>query len=299
MLRFKKLELEDRDKILPFINKHNFKTYEYSFLTLYLWRKYCNIEYCIFKDTLIIKKSETGKGFYFMQPVGYKKENLYSILVELKEIQRNTDNIPYLFREIEEDFLADLREVYDNEIKAIEDIDNFDYIYDEIALSTLPGKKYHAKKNHYNHFINTYKYEVRDINQEEVIKDCIDFDYRWNEDRDSLTEELTHEYEGIKDVLLNIDSFNICGMAVYVDEKIAGFTIGEKLNNDMAIIHIEKGSRDYRGIYAFINKVFAEKYLSDIKYINREEDLGVEGLRSAKTSYHPIKLEKKYIVNLP
>ena len=79
---------------------------------------------------------------------------------------------------------------------------------------------------------------------------------------------------------------------------MVGFTIGEKANSEMAIIHIEKGDPDFKGAYTFINKVFAEKYLSDVKYINREEDLGIEGLRKAKTSYHPVKLERKYIVDI-
>lgn len=299
MLRFKKLQLEDRDIMLPYLKNYRFKTYEYSFLTLYLWRRYCNAEYTIFMDTLIIKKTRGAVGSYFMQPIGYKKENLQCILSELKGVQQAAENMPYLFREVEEDFLNDLKELYNEDLKFIEDKNNFDYIYDEVALSTLSGKKYHSKKNHYNYFINNYKYEIKDIREDGVINDCINFDLYWNEERDSLANELLYEYMGIKDVLLNIDSFNLCGMAVYVDGKIAGFTIGEKVNKDMAIIHIEKGNRDYQGIYTFINKVFAQKYLSDVKYINREEDLGIEGLRNAKASYHPIKLEKKYIVNIP
>lgn len=87
-------------------------------------------------------------------------------------------------------------------------------------------------------------------------------------------------------------------MAVYVNDKISAFTIGEKVNNDMAIIHIEKADSDIRGLYAYINKTFVEQYLNDITYINREQDLGIEGLRKAKLSYNPVKIEMKYSVKI-
>ena len=80
-----------------------------------------------------------------------------------------------------------------------------------------------------------------------------------------------------------------------MDEKIVAFSLGEKLNDDLAVIHIEKADVHYSGVYSFINKTFVDRNFSDVKIINREQDLGIEGLRKSKLSYHPFKLEKKYI----
>ncbi|MTK14197.1 MAG: DUF2156 domain-containing protein, partial [Clostridiaceae bacterium] len=94
----------------------------------------------------------------------------------------------------------------------------------------------------------------------------------------------------------NNSILNFEGMVVFIDNKVSAFTIGEKVNKDMAIIHIEKADSDIRGLYNFINKTFVDAYFSDVPFINREQDLGIEGLRSAKESYIPIKLAKKFIV---
>jgi hypothetical protein len=84
-----------------------------------------------------------------------------------------------------------------------------------------------------------------------------------------------------------------------VESKIVAFTIGERMNDNTGIIHIEKASSSTRGSYAFVNKTFVENYLSDVKYINREQDLGIPGLRKAKKSYHPVKMGEKYCVDIP
>ncbi len=87
-------------------------------------------------------------------------------------------------------------------------------------------------------------------------------------------------------------------MVVYVNDKLSAFTIGERVNDDMAIVHIEKADSSINGLYAFINKTFVEECFSDVPFINREQDLGIEGLRKAKLTYQPIKLEPKYTVNI-
>ena len=96
----------------------------------------------------------------------------------------------------------------------------------------------------------------------------------------------------------NLSNLNLEGMAVKVNNEIAAFTLGEKLNENMSVIHIEKGNNDYKGVYAFINRMFLNNYFKDVATVNRQEDLGVKGLKKAKQSYNPIRLEKKYNVNI-
>ncbi|TDT51047.1 DUF2156 domain-containing protein [Fonticella tunisiensis] len=295
---FKPIEIEDRDIFLKYLGDYNFNTYEYSFLTLYLWRKLCRVEYSIIDGALIVKKTEKSKGTYFMQPIGCPDNRLKDLVVKLNSIKEKSPDMKCLFRDVEKPFLEKLINIFGERIRSFEDIDNFDYIYESKKLISLSGRKLHGKKNHYNQFINSYDAECKDLKDKEVRKDCMDFLMRWYEKKENKDEQLKFELDGTRDILIDFDKLNALGMAVYINGNIEAFTIGEKVNKDMGIIHIEKGNHEFRGIYAYINKTFAEKYLSDVKFINREEDLGIEGLRRAKSSYHPVKLEKKYIVEL-
>ncbi|QAA31852.1 DUF2156 domain-containing protein [Clostridium manihotivorum] len=298
MIQFKTLELSDKDIFEKYIKDYKFSTYEYSFLTLYLWKNLFKVEFGFFDEVLIIKKTESHTGTYFMEPIGYKEDNLKTVIDELVKIKQEDSNIKTLFRDIEESFLIKLKELYGEQITIEEDEDNYDYIYESEKLISLSGKKLHSKKNKYNQFIKTYDYEVKDIRDKSVIDDCIEFEAKWNLDKDNLDDQLMIEEQGIRSVLENLQALNAIGMAVYVQGEIAGFTIGEIVNKDMAIVHIEKGDVNYQGIYAFINKTFVEQYLSEINYVNREEDRGVAGLRKAKLAYQPVRLERKYIVNI-
>lgn len=295
MLQFKALTLEDKKLFDSYIKPHKFLTCEYSFTTLYIWRKALDITYCIYKDALIIKKNSVDTGYFFMQPLGYKDENLHEILEVLIEY-KIANNMEYLFRNIEEPFLEKLRKIYKEKfIYGIED-NNFDYIYESEKLRTLPGRKLSRKRNHYSKFVNSYNYRVEDVTKENTLE-CIETSKEWCV-ANGCTGFLSYELESIMDMLNNRESLDFFGMVVYVDNKICAFTIGEKANEDMAIIHIEKAFSSINGLYTFINKTFAETYFKDVKFINREDDMGLEGLRKAKESYYPYKLEYKHTVQL-
>lgn len=297
MLEFRDLELSDRDLFRKYLGDYPFNTYEYSFTTLYLWRRFSRIEHAIYKGALILKKTLKKCGSCFMQPVGYADENLRDIVDTLYEIKQG-DGVDCLLRDVEEGFLEKLKRIYGARLLWSEDERNFDYIYDARELATLSGRKWHDKRNHYNQFVKSYNYSLKDIAEPGVLDDCIEFARAWQANRGECSEQLVAELAGTADVLKNAEYLGLAGMALYVGDEIAGFTIGEQVNPRMAIIHIEKADPRFKGVYAFINKTFVERYFSSVTYINREEDLGIEGLRRAKASYNPIKLEKKYVVNL-
>ncbi|MFT5871870.1 MAG: hypothetical protein ACI8WT_000794 [Clostridium sp.] len=295
MMIFKRLTIEDKDVFEKFIYPYKFLSCEYSFTTLYIWREACDICFTTYKGALIIKKKDFEGKYYFMQPLGYSKENLKEIIDALMDY-KTENNMEYLFKDLDEGFMEEISDIYDD-VKGIcirEDRDNFDYLYEAEKLIKLSGKKLHGKKNHYNSFIKNYNYEVKDIKEVEVIRDVIAAAEKWYEgNKDDYM--LYYELQGIKDVLENMQIVNTKGIAVYVDRKIVAFSLGEKLNDNLAVIHIEKGDMDYKGVYSFINKTFVDRCFSDVKIINREQDLGIAGLRKSKLSYHPFKLEKKYI----
>ncbi|MGY0374753.1 DUF2156 domain-containing protein [Clostridium sp. JNZ J1-5] len=294
---FKKLTLEDKELFKKYINPYKFLSCEYSFTTLYIWKDACEIQYAIYKDALIIKKKDFEGNYHFMQPLGYREEDLQDILEYLAQYKKE-NNMDYVFKDLEEDFIEKVKALCAEEqyMYIEEDRDNFDYLYEAEKLIKLSGKKLHGKKNHYNFFVKEYNYEVKEI-EEEVIDDVIEAAEKWYVENNNDDKMLYYEMKSIEDLANNMSLFNLKGIAVYVDGKVAAFSLGEKLNDKLAVIHIEKGDMNYRGIYSFINKTFIDMCFSDVKIINREQDLGIEGLRKAKLSYHPIKLEKKFIVS--
>lgn len=246
-----------------------------------------------------------------MQPLGYKKEKLNGIIKKLIEIRKEYP-AKYLFGDVNEEFINDIREYTDYNISSIKDIDDSEYIYSTKELIDLSGKKFHAKKNHYNKFVKNHNFEVKEINTPKIKNDCMELLKRWHSVKEEVDKELVMETDAINDVLCKLDILKLKTIAVYASKKtedgsnnadaanqIVAFSIGEKYANDtMANILVEKADISYDGIYAFINREFLSRHFSDTQFVNRQEDTGSEGLRKAKQSYNPIRMEDKYLLNL-
>jgi len=295
---FKKLSLEDKNSIDKYIYPYKFLSCEYSFTSLYIWKDACDIQYTIYKQALILKKKDFDGNYHFMQPLGYNKEDLGDIIETLKAY-REENHMKYLFKDLEESFIEEFNALLNekNEFYIEEDRDNFDYLYEAKKLMTFSGKKLHSKKNHYNSFIKTYNYEVVEINDSKVISDVISAAQKWYEETDEKDIKLYYELLAIKNIANNMDLLKLNGVAVYVDGKVAAFSIGECLSEKLAVIHIEKGDKNINGIYSFIAKTLVDKCFNDSEIINREQDMGIAGLRKSKMSYYPLRLEKKFILS--
>ena len=292
MENFKDLAISDKDLFNNFLKDYTNKSYEYSFTALYLWRDLCNTKYSIIDNCLIIKK-ETNDGPFFMMPLGYDKSKLEELILKLKSL--STDDNIYLLGDIEDSFISDLKNYTNLPFKIIENRNTFEYVYLTNDLLNLEGKKYHQKKNHYNSFINSYKYTITSIDSEEKIIDCLDLLSKWHKKRINLCKELLIETKEITDLLHNLSYLNLYSIAIYVENSLVGFSIGEILR-DTAIIHIERCDINYKGVYSFINREFIKKDFSETKFINRQEDCGSTGLRKSKLSYNPLYLLKKSLI---
>jgi hypothetical protein len=186
----------------------------------------------------------------------------------------------------------------DIEFKAKEDRDNFDYIYSVQKLSTLSGKKLDAKRNHINKFkkLHTFKYEEI---SDENISDCIDIIEKWCKERNySQSDSLIAERKANLDLMNNFNSLRVKGAIIEVDGRPEAFTVGEQLNSNTVVIHVEKANSEIHGLYPLVNQQFLANHWNDIEYVNREQDLGIEGLRKAKLSYNPVSLLEKFTVEL-
>lgn len=184
----------------------------------------------------------------------------------------------------------------------VPDRDNYEYVYLTQDLINLSGKKFRQKKNNLNHFRNQYMgYEYLPIT-EDIFEECLDADKRWMEnriDRDTEDEdEMKGERQAIKTIFDNWDALGAKGGAIRIFNKIAAFSIGEMLNDDTAIIHFEKSDPNIRGLYQAINHEFVVHAWSHTTYINREEDMGIPGLRQSKESYNPDHYVEKFSVTL-
>ncbi len=299
IISFKCLSIDDKDIIEKYVDKEELESYEYLFSSLYMWRKLNNVKYAIINDALVIEKNEEGKGTFYAQPLKYNKEKLTELVDILVERNENYTNRDYLFGDVDEGFIEDLKKYTDFKIEVKEDVNDFEYVYNINKLIELKGKKYHGKKNHVNSFEKSYIYEIKEINNDKVIKDCLTLLQKWHEEvAVTVDKEMMMEIDAIKDLFSELHFFDLKSIAVYVEGELAGFSVGEKVNEKMAVIHVERGEIAYKGIYAFINRKFLTENFADIEYVNRQEDTGNEGLRKAKQSYHPVKMVKKYLVNI-
>lgn len=292
MLDLHPISYKDKNLINYYSNFINTSSYEYSFNSLYLWKDLCKTNLTTIYDTLVIQKYDYEKGFFFMMPYYKNVESLYKTLDYLKS---NYENYQYLLGDIDSDHIELLKNNYDLEI--LENKKSFEYIYLTSDLINLKGKKYHKKRNHYNNFINLYNYNYSSINNEKIIEDCLDLLNKWENKKCICSKELLIEPIAVKNILYSLDDLSLKSIALYVDNKLVGFSIGEKFK-DSAIIHIEKCNANYRGVYAFINNEFLKTSFSDTIYVNREEDCGHEGLQKSKESYHPYKVLNKYFIKI-
>ena len=293
MLEFKDFSIKDKELFDRYLLPYRFETSTYTFTTLLVWRKACEIQYAIYKDALIMKRMGHDGTTTFMQPLGYRKEDLRDIVRELKAYKAE-NRMDYLLKDIEEPFAAEFREVFGDEFLIEEDRDNFDYIYERDKLVSLSGKILHKKKNHYNYFVKNYDYQDFRITPDNVDP-IVEAAKNWCK-RHSCRGYLLYELRSIIELLNNLDRLNLIGMAVSANGGIVAFTIGERVSSDTAIIHVEKADSEVRGAYNYVNRAFADKYLEGITWVNREEDMGIEGLRHAKMSYAPAKFGKKYSI---
>ena len=176
------------------------------------------------------------------------------------------------------------------------DRDNSDYVYSTLDLIQLSGRKYHRKKNHLNRFLKNYQFEYRDLDME-LVECFIDMQEEWCQMKECVDKpDLLSEDYAINMALTHFEELDYRGGAIQIDYKIEAFSLGESLNTDTAVIHIEKANPDIPGLYSAINQFFCSNRWAEKEYINREQDMGIEGLRKAKESYHPHHMVNKYIV---
>ena len=300
-LQFSEMRVEDSTRIAPFFYRRPNKTCDSCALDSYLWREYCDILIAEEEDkALFLLMDRDGEKYTAMPycdeealPIYFKKIEVY-----FNEVLKQPLKI-YLADEEAIRFLS----LEENPRYLVKEEEDFkDYLYDAEELRTLPGKRFHKKKNLVNKFKREYegRWEYRSIccSEKQVVWDFLDRWYRSRVKEEGNGEDtLEYEIKGIHEVLQNCMSIDHCTGGIFVDGRLEAFSIGAyNPKEEMACISIEKGNPEIPGIYQVINQEFLLHEFPQAKLVNREDDMGLVGLRKAKESYNPIGFARKYML---
>ena len=291
MLEFKKLGFEDFENVRAYFDALRQHSCDFTVGITFMWRGFYDMQIAYYGKDIVFKLTDDDCGPAFLPPA---KECFDEICREIEEYCRS-EKIKMQFYSVAEDMLEDFRRLYPGCNYYAEE-PWADYIYEADKILKLEGKKYATQRNHINKFHRLYDdFTFGEITPADV-DECIDLlENRMAEKEDILA---SAEKETVKDVLQNLDKYKMLTGVLRVNGEVAGFSCAEKIG-DTLTVHIEKADIRFDGAYPMLTHLFLEKYVdSDIRFVNREDDSGDEGLRRSKLSYHPCELLDKFFVEI-
>lgn len=281
---FRPITAADADVLRSFTMESKCMNCDINVANLCGWQFFYHTEFAIVEGFLLLRFLLDGKVTY-MKPIG--KGDLQHVLSLLQEDARKLGDVLRVAC-VCPCAKALMEESMPGAFSFESDRDKADYIYLRESLVTLSGKKLQPKRNHINKFKRLYpNYEYRPLTSE-LVPDCLRLGQEWcltndsHEQRAAMAEQRMMNY-----ALRHIDALHIIGGALFVDGQMVAFTFGAHINRETFDICVEKADTAYEGVYAMINNEFASHLPEEVVYVNREEDLGLEGLRKAKLSYQP------------
>lgn len=294
-IEFKALKADDIETLTKYYGLRHDQTCDSVLMDNFLWSEYYEVCYAVRDE----------KAVLWLLTINGKK---YAALPACSE-----EDLPYYFHEMEQYFNEVLHmplEIYLADEPAVEILnlpsdryrvtelpDSRDYLYDADALRTLAGGDLRKKRNHLNAFLKRYpgrfEYQTLCCSDSHAVWNFL---VKWREQKGQEVEgHLDYEVRGIHEILKNCSVLNVRMGGVYIDGELEAFSVGSfNQREKMAIIHIEKANPDFAGLYQYINQQFLLHEFPDAKLVNREDDMGLPGLRRAKMSYAPIGFAKKY-----
>ena len=284
---FTAISLKDKQLVELLLQKEQPIISEMTFGNMYTWRKTELVEVASLENSLVFRGKRKNQVAFYSPPVGKDdKVSVTNILIE----HSLAEGFPFLMKGIVEPLSSKLAK---EGLTPMPERDNWDYVYLTEDLAKLSSPKYYSKRKEIKKFESKYKHEYVKITPS-IIPQCIKLQEQWCFAKDcNDSPGLREENFTILDALQDFDKIGLSGGAVFVDGNLSAFTIGEMLNSQTWATHFEKASPDIRGLYQYINQKFARDLLPNYGFINREQDLGQNGLRAAKTSYRPHHMVEK------
>lgn len=291
MLKFKPVTMQDRDLINRYLKIANYRCCDYHFQTMIMWLNSYALEYAEAEGFLLIHTSSEEKNAYFA-PIGVGDAGPAVDLL----IERSQEILePLAFVRVVPNAMETLKS-REHLFTKQRDRGMDDYIYLSEGLASLKGKKLHSKRTNINKFNMTYRWKYEPITPENV-NECKVMNKQWCRERNCCAdEELENESSACAIGLKDFEELGLCGGLLRVDDKVIAFTVASPLfpGSNILDVHYEKALDGYNGAYTMINQQFALQMKEQYQYFDREEDIGIEGLRRAKLSYNPVMLEEQY-----
>lgn len=295
MIDFKKVTLEDKYWMDNLIKKANYEGSNFNFSNIYLWDNSFSQSVAEVDGFLVIKHINKN-GMFYAAPLG--DGELKKVVLSLKADAAERGEA-FALKGLLADTVIQLKELFGNDTFTFTpNRDRFDYVYNIEKLCSLSGKKLQSKRNHINKFIEANTWSFENITCNNILY-CKEMSDKWFAETldDNDEHSLKDEHIAIDRAFEHYFDLGLEGGFLSANGKVVAYTFGEQLTDDMYVIHFEKAFKEINGAYPMVNREFS-RYIfnrySNIRHINREEDMGLEGLRRAKLSYRPDFFVEKY-----
>ena len=292
---FQELELGDREIISEFLRRFPPQISELTFTNLFMWNHKNRFSWRVAAEVFyLIAAPIAGAAPYLFPPVGPKLD--FNEVKRLLQAMTAAGRLGRMER-VPAALAKELGEKWP-ELEITPDRDNFDYVYAQEALATLAGRRYSRKRNHIKRFTGSQDWTYLPFTPE-LVQQCLELQEYWcNLKHCEEDPGLRLEHRSIAIALRHSDQLSFSGACIAVAGKIQAFTLGERLNPDTAVIHVEKANPELEGLYPTLTHEYVKNAWSGVAWINREQDLGEPGLRQAKESFFPDHLIEKYTIQL-
>ncbi len=296
MLDFRPITLEDKQAADVCLHQHNDRICEHCFADLYIWKDHYDTQICFYRGFLLVRMATFPEHIpMYLAPIG-SGDWKDAVLALEQDAQQH--GIAFQMCCVTERMIEDLETHFPGQYRLTDMEDSADYIYATRKMMTLAGKKMQAKRNFVNRFrkayVDRWSYEtITDQNKQEAY----DFHLHWCQTGNNCPNGTMYSGEtcAVSLALNHRDALGMTGGILRLDGKVIAFTMGCPVSEDTFVVQLEKAEASIVGAYQMVNQQFAQHHFEGYTYVNREDDLGLEGLRNAKLSYHPDLMGKKYL----
>lgn len=311
---FNNLSDADKELLGEYFTGYPYKAAGYTLTANYVWRNVYCLNWEEYKGLILLAGSncmyDTPKAVLAMPMTKNGKYDPKTLREAIEYAKERFDEkkIKFSMGSIPGHMIGFLEEVFPGEMEFLGDRDEDEYVYPVEKMIDLSGRALHKKRNHMNYFKKNFSYQARELTTDDfdkVMSLVLNLIDERQPDEESVAEgaatmepealeTLKVEEDAIRENMKIIDNPRMFSIGVFIDEELVAFSLGERLTEDMAVAHFEKAKSEYRGLYQIVASEFCKILPKDIKYINREEDMGIENLRHAKESLRPVDFVRKF-----
>ena len=292
-LDFHPIDIADRPRLMPYLRDRR-TTCDWTFANLFCWQDYYKMQWAEWNHWLVIRCRINGERRLGYMVVPETETQSYSEIVPLLSQEAFRENHLLLLANLSEKECAMLQSQCPDAFLLDRNRDFDDYLYERKALATLRGQKLAAKRNHVNKFSKTYSYQYEVLERKD-FDECLRLENEWRGQHSTSSDDLTAEQQAIRRAFQHYEELQLYGGLIRVEGHIVAFTYGSALDDHTFCTHVEKADTAYDGVFPMINYLFAQHLPDAFTLVNREEDMGLPGLRKSKMSYHPKLRMPKYV----